>query len=59
MTIKLSPMERDQLERAADTLEKYSRIYSELVRGETGMHIDNAGSAAGMIREIIKENEKV
>ena len=56
MTIKLSPMERDQLERAADTLEKYSRIYSELVRGETGMHIDNAGSAAGMIREIIKEN---
>lgn len=56
--IILSQREKDHLQTAAEILREYSRIFSASVYGKTGMHIDNAGTAAGMLEAIIKEQEK-
>ena len=56
MKIKLSPREINHLDAAAVILEEYSRIYSEMVKDKTGMFFDDAGSAAGMIRKLIENN---
>lgn len=58
MQIILNQREIDKLEGAAEILNKYSRIFSEMVKGETGQHFDNAATAAGMIESLLEETRK-
>lgn len=59
MKIYLTAREQNQLEAAAAILDKYSALFSALVKGETGQHINNAGSAAGMIKALIEESKQI
>lgn len=56
MKIVLSPRDYNRLDSALEILDKYSRIFSALVKDENGIHTDNAGTAADMIRAIMKDS---
>ena len=61
MKIILNEREIDTLTRAIEFLEKYSAMYSAMIKNEPGNNFDTAGTAAGMLKTIIKEganNEK-
>ena len=58
MTITMNQREKDTLQKANEILNKYSIMFSAMVKGESGTFFDNAGSAAGMIESLLKEQEK-
>lgn len=58
MQIILAPIERDKLTATAEILRKYSRMFSAMVEGETGMHFDEAATAAGILENLVKETNK-
>jgi hypothetical protein len=58
MNITINEREKNKLQDAVEILERYSAMYSALVKGKSGMFYDDAASAAGMLKTIIKESYK-
>jgi len=58
MQIILNQREIDKLESTIEILNKYSRIFSEMVKGESGTFHDTAASAAGMLESLLKETRQ-
>ena len=58
MNITINEREKNTLENTIEILNRYSAMYSALVKGCTGMHHDSAATAAGLLDAIIKESYK-
>lgn len=56
MNITINKHEKDILDKTLEILNRYSAMYSALVKGCTGMHTNTAGTAAHMIETIIKDS---
>ena len=58
MNITINEREKNTLEKTIEILNRYSAMYSALVKGCTGMHNNNAATAAGLLNAIINDSYK-